>query len=89
MLTSPIPVDKVYEPWAQWLIRQAGGVTACNLLHEPLALTLYLSAPGCPQCGFGAKTVGPLVEIAIDPDNPEHLRIAQEAVDHARGCVPV
>jgi hypothetical protein len=86
MSTSPIRIHEVNEPWAQLRLSRAGGIAPCRLSGEMLGLRpFWLSAPQCARPGFPATTIGPLEEIALDPDNPEQIRIAKEAIDRAKG----
>jgi hypothetical protein len=85
--SAMIPIGQVFEAWAQMRLFRAGAVEAVDDQGRPTGTKFYGTAIGGMKPGSGAKVLGPLEQIVLDPDNLEHLRIAQEAVDRAKGRV--
>jgi hypothetical protein len=84
----PIPIDQVFEPWAQLRLYRAGAIEGVDDQGLPDGTTFYSTAIGGTVPGSAAKVLGPLDQIALDRNDPEHMRRAQEAVDRAKSRIP-
>jgi hypothetical protein len=83
----PIRIEDVFEAWAQLRLFRAGAVEGVDHRGVPVDVKFYGTGIVLTDSSSPAKVIGPLEQIALDPNNPEHLRRAHEAVDRAKGRV--